>query len=132
MDAKDFHKGDTVFLFCLGSRCTNDEQIEKRIREAKVLSVGRKYITVEMSLYHKEKFDINNGFTQVTPYSADYQLYLSKDDIFEEKRRENLKWNLYRFFSNQSNINKLTDEDLKLLQEIVDKYSQEKKRWSTV
>lgn len=78
MTKEDFKPGQTVYLLPIKYMAYEYRVIEKRIKETKVLSVGRKYITVE---YGKTKFDIGNEFREVTNYSIEYKLFLSKKDI---------------------------------------------------
>lgn len=88
MKKEDFHKGQKVWVYLIGDAARGKESIEERIQEWKVVSVGRKYITARpkgrTGAYFNEKFEIENDFQHVYTYgSANYILYLSKEDIFQ-------------------------------------------------
>ena len=95
--------------------------IEKRIKETKVLTVGRKYITVE---YGKIKFDIANNFREVTNYAIRWNLFPSKEEIqklFKRRKMEKRIENAFHFPNHISR--KLTFEELQTVDEIIKRHN---------
>ena len=95
----DFKKGNIVYLRIIkGSdrwRYLSDDDKkhpERAIKEAKVITVGKKYITVlEVGKIMGEiKFDISNNFCQSSNYSAEYELYLTKQDAINQIEAEKM------------------------------------------
>lgn len=119
MKKEDFAPGQTVYLFEVRNFSRNDT-IESRIKEVKIKSVGRKYVTVEF--WGGMKFDMTKGFRQVTDYSPMYALYLTKDDIYKAIRRADDERKLWSAFNNSRIIHRMTDEDFNTLLAIVSKY----------
>ena len=121
MKKVDFKKGQTVYLLPVRFMAFEYRRIEKRILETKVLSVGRKYITVH---YGKIKFDIANDFREVTNYSVDYKLYLSKEDIFRDFQRKQMEERITTAFHFPNHVTrKMTWDELQTVFNIVKKYS---------
>lgn len=121
MRKQDFTPGQTVYL--LEQRFMGYEYrvIEKRIKETKVLSVGRKYITVE---YGKTKFDIANDFREVTSYSITLNLFLSKEDIEKKLNRRQMAQAIKNaLYYNAYLSSKMTYEEVQTIYNIVKKYS---------
>lgn len=88
MKKEDFKVGQTVYLRLTGNAArgrTGDDLI----REAKVVSVGRKYITVSSGYYGEVKFDLEN-FREKTNSCIDYELFLTKQDIFDDIEKNEL------------------------------------------
>ena len=121
MKKEDFKVGQTVFL--LEQRFTEFEfhRIERRIREVKVLTVGKKYITVDFC--GGMRFDMTNDFREVTDYSPTYRLYLSKEDIQNEfKRKATIKEIQDKIKYSGGLLNRMTDDDLQTILKIIRKY----------
>lgn len=120
MKKEDFRVGQTVYLLRIND-IRRGSTIEERIREAKVVSVGRKYITVDFC--GPMKFDVTNGFREVTIYSPTYNLYLSKEQIFQELHRQSMEQTVISAFGWPSGIvRKMSQEDLQTVLDIVNKY----------
>ena len=85
MTKDDFYVGRSVYVLQV-LNCRR-KPLEERITEVKVKTVGRKYIVVDF--WGEMKFDISDNFRQVTQYSPNYRLYLTKEDIYQEQRRCN-------------------------------------------
>lgn len=120
MKKEDFKPGQTVYLLPIRFMPYEFRVIEKRIRETKVLSVGRKYITVE---YGKIRFDIENDFREVTNYSIEFQLYLSKKDIENAFKRRKMEERVQTAFHFPNlAVRKMTFEELQTIFDIVNKY----------
>ena len=120
MKKEDFKPGQTVYLLPVKYMAYEYRVIEKQIKETKVLSVGRKYITVE---YGKTKFDIGNEFREVTNYGIEYRLFLSKKDIenaFNRKKMEERVQTAFHF-PNLA-VRKMTFDELQTIFNIVSKY----------
>lgn len=121
MKKEDFKVGQTVCL--LSNRYSEFEfhVIEKRIMEVKVLTVGRKYITVDYC--GGMRFDITNDFRQDAPYTPTYTLYLSKVDILKEfKRKETIAEIHKKIKYDNRLLKRMTDDDLKTILNIIRKY----------
>lgn len=89
MKKEDFKVGQTVYLRLTGNAArgrTGDDLI----REAKVVSVGRKYITVSPGYYGEVKFDSENNFREKTNYCVDHELFLTKQDIADDIEKDKL------------------------------------------
>ena len=121
MKKEDFQPGQTVYLLEQRFMPYEYRVIEKRIKEAKVLSVGRKYITVERGI--KIKFDIANDFREVTNYSINWNLFLSKEDIKKLLKRREMEKRVETAFHFPNHVSrKLTFEELQTVYEIVGKH----------
>lgn len=121
MTKEDFKPGQTVYLLPVRFMAFDYLRIEKRIIETKVESVGRKYITVS---YAKTKFDINNDFREVTNYSIDYKLFLSKDDVKEYFKRRKMEERISTAFHFPNYVaRKMAFDELETVFNIVKKYS---------
>jgi hypothetical protein len=120
MTKEDFKVGQTVYLLHVlnyGRQST----LEERIKEVKVLSVGRKYITV--NYWGNMRFDITDNFREVTIYTPNYKLYLSKEKIFAEAKRYSMEKEVERAFRWENKIvRKMTTEDLQIILDIINKY----------
>ena len=119
MTKEDFKVGQTVYLLQILN--FRNATIEERIKEVNVLSVGRKYITVDF--WGQMKFDLTNGFREVTRYSPSYKLYLSKEQIFQEFHRYSMEQAVNSAFEwTRSITRKMSQEDLQTVLDIVNKY----------
>lgn len=98
------------------ARYISDKSIpENWIKEVTVTKVGRKYI--EAGGY---KFNIEDDFRQVYTYGgADYELYLSKDEILYKINSEKLYREIRSKFSRFDNNGKYTLEQLEAINEII-------------
>lgn len=71
------------------SRYTLDKSLDENwLREATVIKVGKKYITVKCGC-REIKFDVTNNFREGTKHSDDYKLYINKqealDDVYDAR-----------------------------------------------
>lgn len=93
MEKSDFKVGQTVFLKTRSyGMCWENEKIE----EATITTIGRKYITVAVSPWRKYQFDMEENFREKTETSATYDLYSSKQDIYDYWQKEYLLWKICR------------------------------------
>ena len=118
MKKEDFHKGQTVCLIKIDFLKYSYERIENSIKEVKVLSVGKKYITVDF--FGKMQFDMTNDFREVTKYSAEYKLFPSKEEIRKYLKRKQMEEEIREAFRSWSGtIKMLTYEELQTILEII-------------
>ena len=93
MHKNDFKVSKTVHLktrwFTI---CREYEKIE----EATIKTIGRKYITVAVSPWREYQFDMEENFRERTDTSPTYDLYLSRQDIYDYWQKEYLLWKICR------------------------------------
>lgn len=125
MTKDNFKKGQTVYIYLTGNAARGKKDLESCIEEHEVISVGRKYITTKSKLCSWKiiKFDMENDFREVTEYTRNYVLYLSKADIEHDLWRSQTE----RYINNmlrwdKRTLSKMSDEDLKAMQDILKKY----------
>ena len=127
MGKKDFKAGQNVYLrINIGSNAAR--HIDKSNKDAWIIekvvkSVGKKYITVTNNIDDKWgeiKFDVTNDFRQVYTYGgADYSLYLSKQDIYDDMECERLYGKIRDKFSGWNTKENFSLEQLQLICEII-------------
>lgn len=121
MKKEDFSAGQTVYLLERRFEAFEFRRIQGFIKEAKVRSVGRKYITVDYC--GGIRFDITNEFREVTDYSPTYRLYLSKEDIQNEFKRKDITKEIQEKIKRCGGLfNRMTEEDLQTILNIIRKY----------
>lgn len=126
MGKEDFYKGQTIWVYLIGNAARGREIMEERIQEWEVVTVGRKYITAQpKGTYNwEQKFDIQNNFQHVYDRgTADYELHLSKEEIYEQVERAQR----IRFIEDfcrwdRRNIYRMNDEDLREIVRIFERY----------
>lgn len=122
MKKEDFKPGQTVYLLPVRFMPYDYLRIEKRIVETTVRSVGRKYITVDYA--GGIQFDINDYFREVTNYSVDFRLFLSKEDIQKDFKRRKMEERISTAFHFPNHVaRKMTIDELETVFNIVKKYS---------
>ena len=120
MKKEDFHAGQTVYVRKI-LNCRKNSTLEENIREVKVLSVGRKYITVDWC--GKMQFDMTENFREATKYTPSFKLYISKEQIFEEVKRNSFESEVENAFRWERRlVHKMTTEDLQTVLDIINKY----------
>ena len=82
MKKEDFKVGQTVYLR-LTEDATRGRTLDDLIREAKVVSVGKKYITISYADCNEVKFDLEK-FKEKTDYCINYKLFLTKNDAIND------------------------------------------------
>lgn len=130
MKKEDFRKGQTVWVYLTGDAARGMKTTEERIQEWEVVSVGRKYITARpkgTDGWRDTKFEIENGFRKVYTYgTADYLLFLSKEDILNKIWRSETQNHIENFASwERGLVRKMSDEDLRVVADILRKYDKE-------
>lgn len=119
MKLSDFKKGQTVYI--RGGYRKSDVEI----REVKVQSVGRKYVTVDY--WGGMRFDATKNFVEVTNYTPNYKLYLSREQIENEILRGEKESKVSSSFRWENRLTeKMSDEDLDKIIEIINKYKERK------
>lgn len=112
----------------MGNAARYTKTLEERIQEWKVVSVGRKYITCrdKNCSWREAKFDIDDDFRHVYKYgTADYILYLSKEDILNEIYKNTLISNIVNtVMYNRSRIRKMSVDDLEVINDILKRYEE--------
>ena len=125
MRKEDFHKGQTVWVYLIGNAARGRKTTEERIQEWEIIKVGRKYITAKPNNGGwEQRFDIENNFRHVYTYgTSNYELYLTKEEIYEEIERSNRIEYIEQFCRwERRNLNKMSDDDLLAVVEIFKKY----------
>lgn len=119
MTKQDFHVGQTVYLYHERNHCKGST-VEERIIETKVISVGRRYLAVDY--WGRMEFDMTDNFRQKTIYSPEFELYLSKEDIYlmieTWNQRHIVRDKLGRY------LNLLPLEGLQEIMATIDKYTE--------
>lgn len=124
----DLKKGDKVVLTIeRGSNASRRvnmslENISEWTLTGEVITVGRKYITVKLNTSWEqiEKFEVEFDYRQkVSCGSSDYKLYVSLEDIINERKAEKICDKLRSIFSswNKPNISLST---LEKIEEMID------------
>lgn len=124
MKKEDFKVGQTVYLLPVKFAGPKFDylRIEKRIVETTVQAVGRKYLKVNHC--GGIRFDITNDFREVTNYSIQYRLFLSKEDIQQYFKRRNMEERVSTAFRFPNHLTrKMTFEELQTVFGIVKKYA---------
>ena len=93
MSIKKFKVGDIAYMKklqggyssrSLREKPFNEENFDLWVQKVEVAKVGRKYVTIGNGIWER-KFDSERDYKEyVTCGGADYQLYSSKQEIFEE------------------------------------------------
>ena len=125
MKKEDFYKGQTVWVYLVGNAARGRKTTEELIQEWEVLKVGRKYITAKSkSGGWEQRFDIENNFRHVYTYgTSDYELYLTKEEIYEKIERLNRIEYIEQFCRwERRNLSKMSYDDLLAVVEIFKKY----------
>lgn len=121
---KDFYLGQTVYTEYVGHKLS----LRGKVRTEIVTKVGNKYVETD----HKMKYYIKDG-VQATEYSCEYLLWvdvkeyelkLEKDKVYRDLAK---KFNSgYGDIEKQELYKKLTLEDLREIERIVENRQQEK------
>ena len=106
--------GQEIFLKLVGNaarRYNNTGLIETKISK-----IGKKHFYVEYS--NHIKFDIKD-LSEVSNYSADYEVYLSKKEFEDETKSKIIYDNIKKYFSGFSVNESLTLEKLIAIEKII-------------
>lgn len=115
MKLSDFKKWQTVYLYGGFSRH------DFKIHETNVTSVGRKYVTV--CYLGGIKFDATNNFKEVTQYTPNFTLHLTREEIEQKIERSKKQDKVERSFRWEHKLcEKMSDDDLDKIIEIINKY----------
>ncbi len=110
--------GSTVYLKPINNAARYGR---KDILEKVVLKKGRKYFYVgntgETEIRRMFKFSLED-MTEVTEYSPDWELYLSKQDIIDKEEKKKLIFNIRSVFDRWSSVD-LTLDQLRRIHAII-------------
>ena len=127
MDKKDFKVGQKVFLKIIkgssAARYINKSDPEAWIKEKVVTKIGRKYITVADDLerqHGEEKFNLDDFSHCYTVGGRDYELFLSREEIFIDIKCEKLYRLIKKCFSGYENEGKYSIEQLRQIVKILE------------
>lgn len=77
--------GQKVWVKRIGNEARNINGVDGLIIEAEVVSVARKYFTLKSERgYFSRRFFIDSGADDRGGYISGYQVYLSKQEIYDE------------------------------------------------
>lgn len=127
MKKLDLKKGDIVTLAIeKGSNASRGlnmslANIDEWTVSAEVITVGRKYITVQLDNSWKEqkKFEIDNNYREKSECSNDYRLFTSKDEVIRDRKSEMLCFEISKIFGNWRRPD-LSLETLEAIKELID------------
>lgn len=125
MNREDFKVDQTVYILLIGNAAVRKTD-EERVIEGKVVSVGRKYLTVKAD-YREIKFDITDDFEEKSSYGGrDYELHLSEEEIFYKLRKNEMVEYIKDVAVEWGNktLKKLSDEELSTIYNILKKYEE--------
>lgn len=129
MRKEDFHKGQTVWAYLIGSSAIGKKTTEERIKEWEVISVGKKYVVAKPKdsfLERETRFEIENGFYKDGCCIDNCRIYLTKEDIFNDVWRSQTREYIRRCTQWESPIvGTMSDEDLQTVLEIFKKYDKD-------
>ena len=125
MKKYDLNVGDVVYLHILpnsnlGRRINKNNDPNDKIKEGIVTKVGNKYIHVKVD-YGERKFDIHNNYLEYSDFSADYQLYPTKDAVLKKIAANEAYTSLQNVASFRRS--QLPDEMLLEIEQIFNKYN---------
>ena len=127
MKKSDFTKGQTVYLFIIAGsnahRDIKDKPFKERILPATVLSVGSKYITVRPDKWNFDevRFCVDKNFQQkYEAGGADYDLFLSEQDIYDCEESESIYYSIKNGFSSWKNKGKYSLDQLSRIKAIME------------
>lgn len=127
MKKSDFTKGQTVYLFIIeGSnefRYVKEKPFSERIKPTTVISVGKKYISVDLR-GSTIKFDIDDDFLEVSNYSRNYKLFLDEQSIYDYQESEDLYWQIKQRFGYWQNDGLYDLTTLRQIKEMIEKGEQ--------
>ena len=98
-----FNKGQTVYLKTRVHllKCWEKE----KIIEGKIISIGPRYITVRIHVWEDVKFDITDDLREKTDTSPHYELYATKQEIYDYWQSCKLRLAIRRLFEHGDTIN---------------------------
>mgnify|MGYP000982343436 CR=1 FL=1 len=112
----DLQVGQIVFVKRIG----NAARYESRITEEVVESIGRKWFTLKD--FRRERFSLDDGLNDGKGYISNYAVYVSMQEIEDEKEHSKLCNILNREFSSYGDSNL----SLKTLRKIIDIIAEER------
>lgn len=125
INIKDLKVGQTLYLVRKGYEGNVHKEELDRVREVKVVKVGRRYVTVDTCIT-TETFDSQKDFKIYNNYGymkMKCGLYACAKDYIDELKKEKLLMKVRDFFSYRDKHHILMNlEDLESINSIIDKY----------
>lgn len=94
------------------------DNIENWTYKGIIEKVGRKYVTVKISPHWSEQFIIGNKFIQKTESWKEYRMFLTLEEIYNERKQKELFKDLRSFFYS-NNEDKISLDKLEKIMELV-------------
>ena len=119
INIKDLKVGQIVFVRKVGSSA---RYAQDPIVEAVIEKVGVKYLYLKGYISSKFGFEYpeSSVVRDISEHSANYEVYLSKQEIIDDIEKYNLKLELKRFFDWSGKASHLTLEQLREIKAITD------------
>ena len=114
--------GDKVYLLPSGNATRHiKDSLVNHIIETEIVSIGRKYVTVNFGKGMKFKLDekYRDGYVEKTEYTCDYYMYESKQKILDVLETNELNSKIKSYFSIDTR-KKLSLEQLRKIIEIIE------------
>jgi len=110
--------GDKVYL----KPTDRNSRRGKEVQEYIISKIGRKYLEVVQQLgdTFSIKFDMEKEYQQVSNYSADWELYFSKQEILDEQESIRLSDDIRKEIGNYGFPKDLSLDQLKRIKAIID------------
>jgi len=121
----DIKIGQTVWIKKINNAAryldNKNSAIEDYISSGTIVSIGRKWFTVNSDSVFDERFDISTGHNDGKGYCSNYIAYQSKQDIYDEVEYSNLKNKISHEFCGygQKTYSELALAKLRLINEII-------------
>lgn len=123
-DIKALKVGQKVYVKPVGNSARYiKDNILDNIKESEVEKIGKKYFYLKE--FSREKFGFeyadSNICSSISDYSANFEVYLSKQDIMDDIERNKIIYELKQFFYYYGQSKYLTLEQLRKIKEITNK-----------
>jgi hypothetical protein len=125
INIKNLKVGQTLYLVRKGYENNLHKKELDKISKAKIIKVGRRYVTVDTSIT-TETFDSQKDFKIYNCYDrVKFGLYLREKDYFDEIAKADLLKKIRDFFSySGKQCSLLSLEELENINEIIKKYQE--------
>ena len=92
----------------------NKKALEERIIEKEIIEVGRKYFYTGTNWF--DKYEIN---TMTTVDYRSKKVFLSKQELFDNEEKQELKFDIYQFMNQTRKLDKLSLGQLRRIKNIL-------------
>ena len=106
--------GQKVYLKPVNNAARHSNEIV----EAEIIKVGRKYFEVDKGYHYSRKYHISD-LKQATDMVADYEVYMSKQEILDEREINSLYFEIGKKFRGVGTTLDLTLSQLRRIKEII-------------